>query len=254
MFFFSFYQREDIKQENDESGHLRHRRRFVTAVLPWRCWWVVCTAVKTRQTHLKISPSQLEFCVYILHYSRLTVCCHPGLTWVTCRSGGSCTPTGSRCSWSSRACSPSWWSLMHSCSPWFFCLWGKREIHPLLMSAFELVWLNLWRTLNIDLTWQAGCPWARSCWWFPLPASPCSSCGRLWPPPVARCSWWWRLSTNTVYNAVTRNTLQDCSLSPTYFRFVQQTHEEAKGPEVSSHILRFALHILLIEYVDQSLR
>lgn len=48
--------------------------------------------------------------------------------------------------------------------------------------------------------------------------------------------------------------LRDCSLSPTYFRFVQQTHEEAKGPEVSSHILRIALHILLIEYVDQSLR
>lgn len=142
MFFFSFYQREDIKQENDESGHLLHRRRFVTAVLPWRCWWVVCTAVKTRQTHLKISPSQQEFCVYTLHYSRLTVCCHPGLTWVTCRSGGSCTPTGSRCSWSSRACSPSWWSLMPSCSPWFFCLWGKRENSPSANVCFWYGWTS----------------------------------------------------------------------------------------------------------------
>lgn len=42
-------------------------------------------------------------------------------------------------------------------------------------------------------------------------------------------------------------------LEPTYFRFVQQTHQEAKGPEVSNHILGIALHILLIEYVDQSL-
>lgn len=57
-----------------------------------------------------------------------------------------------------------------------------------------------------------------------------------------------------VYNAVI-GILQDCRTAhcPTYFRFVQQAHEEAKGPEVSNHILRIALHILLIEYVDQSL-
>lgn len=48
--------------------------------------------------------------------------------------------------------------------------------------------------------------------------------------------------------------LEDCSLSPTYFRFVQQTHQEAKGLEVSNHILGIALHILLVEYVDQSLK
>lgn len=161
MFFFSFYQREDIKQENDESGHLLHRRRFVTAVLPWRCWWVVCTAVKTRQTHLKMSPSQQEFCVYILHYSRLTVCCHPGLTWVTCRSGGSCTPTGSRCSWSSRACSPSWWSLMHSCSPWFFCLWGKRQNSP---SAYVCFWTGMVELVANAEHWSYVASW--------LPVSP----------------------------------------------------------------------------------
>lgn len=48
--------------------------------------------------------------------------------------------------------------------------------------------------------------------------------------------------------------LQDCSPEPTYLWFVQQTHQEAKGPEVSDHILGIALHVLLIEYVDQSLR
>lgn len=48
--------------------------------------------------------------------------------------------------------------------------------------------------------------------------------------------------------------LRDCSLSPTNFRFVQQTYQEAKGPEVSNHILRIALHILKIEDVDHCLR
>lgn len=71
------------------------------------------------------SSLQQNFCVHTLYHShriRSTVCRHPGLTWVTCRSAGSCTPTGSHCSWSSQACSPSWWSLMRSCCLWSFCL------------------------------------------------------------------------------------------------------------------------------------
>lgn len=39
----------------------------------------------------------------------------------------------------------------------------------------------------------------------------------------------------------------------TYIWFIQQTHDEAKGPEVPGHILRVALHIFLIQYVDQCL-
>lgn len=40
----------------------------------------------------------------------------------------------------------------------------------------------------------------------------------------------------------------------TYIRFIQQTHDEAKGSEVSGHILRVALHILLTQYVNQCLK
>lgn len=39
----------------------------------------------------------------------------------------------------------------------------------------------------------------------------------------------------------------------TYIWFIQQTHDEAKGPEVPAHMLRVALHIFLIQYVNQCL-
>lgn len=42
-------------------------------------------------------------------------------------------------------------------------------------------------------------------------------------------------------------------LRRTYIWFVQQTHYEAKGPEVPGHILRVVLHIFLIQYVNQGL-
>lgn len=44
-----------------------------------------------------------------------------------------------------------------------------------------------------------------------------------------------------------------CTLLCTYIWFIQQTHDEAKGPEVPGHILRVALHIFLIQYVNQCL-
>lgn len=40
----------------------------------------------------------------------------------------------------------------------------------------------------------------------------------------------------------------------TYIWFIQQTHDEAKGSEVSGHILRVNLHILLTQYVNQCLK
>lgn len=40
----------------------------------------------------------------------------------------------------------------------------------------------------------------------------------------------------------------------TYIWFIQQTHDEAEGSEVSRHILRFALHILLTQDVNQCLK
>lgn len=45
-----------------------------------------------------------------------------------------------------------------------------------------------------------------------------------------------------------------CSVLLTYFWFIQQTHDEAKGLQVFDHVLRVALHILLVEYVNQSLQ
>lgn len=41
---------------------------------------------------------------------------------------------------------------------------------------------------------------------------------------------------------------------PTYLRFIQQTYDDAKGPEVSDHILRVSVHALLSEDVNQSLK
>lgn len=40
----------------------------------------------------------------------------------------------------------------------------------------------------------------------------------------------------------------------TYFWFVQQAHDEAKGPEVSNQILRITFYILLIEQVNECLK
>lgn len=44
------------------------------------------------------------------------------------------------------------------------------------------------------------------------------------------------------------------SVLPTYLWFIQQTDDDAKGPEVSNHILWVVLHILLFEDVNQSLK
>lgn len=44
------------------------------------------------------------------------------------------------------------------------------------------------------------------------------------------------------------------SVLPTYFRFIKQTDDDAKRPEVSSYVLRVALQILLFEDVNQSLK
>ena len=41
---------------------------------------------------------------------------------------------------------------------------------------------------------------------------------------------------------------------PTYLRFIQQADDDAKGPEVPNHILQIALHILLFEDVNKSLK
>lgn len=142
LFSFSFYQRENIKQENDERGHFLHRRRFVTAVLPWRCWWVVCTAVKKRQTHLKS-----------LLLSRSSVCTH--FTIVVLQ----CAVIQASPEWRAEAAGhvlpqvvavhgahehvhrlDDLWCILVLLD---LSVYGENQkIHLLLMSAFELVWLN----------------------------------------------------------------------------------------------------------------
>lgn len=47
--------------------------------------------------------------------------------------------------------------------------------------------------------------------------------------------------------------LEWSALLCTYIWFIQQTHDEAKGPEIPGHILRVALRIFLIQYVNQCL-
>lgn len=44
------------------------------------------------------------------------------------------------------------------------------------------------------------------------------------------------------------------SVLVTNFWFVQQADDNPEGSEVSTHILRFVIHILLFEDVNQSLR
>lgn len=44
-----------------------------------------------------------------------------------------------------------------------------------------------------------------------------------------------------------------CVLLRTYLWFIQQTHDEAKGPQVPGHILRVAVHIFLVQCVNQCL-
>lgn len=39
----------------------------------------------------------------------------------------------------------------------------------------------------------------------------------------------------------------------TYLWFIQQTHDEAKRPQVPGHVLRVAVHIFLVQCVNQSL-
>lgn len=40
----------------------------------------------------------------------------------------------------------------------------------------------------------------------------------------------------------------------TYLRFIEQADNDAKGPEVTSHIFWVTIHILLFEDVNQSLK